>query len=328
MRIQEDTKATVYLSNLLGDLGVMSSRMNGGSDEDEPPAGDDSWKPPDPGTSNSIITRDALFEKLIDYLQTNFEQVKDWIRDNKLYETTYQGVLGVGSQELEEVKDLVTTNSTLAATSVGKDGSSVFRSMSARLLGCEGLWRALRLVIMHYAYDKPDECTYEINKGQKVCYAEGVQLIHGINSDYHLHELFKGDDHDHQAGLWEAVVLSKLLEIMVIVFTKRQEDGLNVHVLTRKDGEYIDDPLGDGVLSPAPLQGLHLQCHGQHIGRRCRTRHIVAAQQRPLDPGRSDPARATQVGVRVRVRVWVWVWVWVRVRVWVWVWVWVRVRVG
>ena len=55
---------------------------------------------------------------------------------------------------------------------------------------------------MHYAYENPDECTYEINQGQKVCYSEGVMLSHGINADYHLHELFKGDDHEHQAGPW------------------------------------------------------------------------------------------------------------------------------
>ena len=67
MKIQDDTKARSYLTNLLGDLGVMSSKNNGGSDEEEPPP-DGTWQPPAPGSQNAIITRDAFYEKLIEYL--------------------------------------------------------------------------------------------------------------------------------------------------------------------------------------------------------------------------------------------------------------------
>ena len=87
-----------------------------------------------------------------------------------------------------------------------------WRSLSWRLFGSENAWRALRLLIMFYAYQESIEI--ELCEGLIASY---VDIIEGELKDLvsrcpeeieqHLYHHFAGHP-DHQCGLWEMSVAS------------------------------------------------------------------------------------------------------------------------
>ena len=120
-KVRKD-KSNAYLENLVGDLRVMTTQVTSAESPQFQFESD-----------FSVIDKEAVYTKLLDYFEENKESLENWIFDNDVWKPDYQGSheMGLGTQRvitlrhLDKVWDDKPWANQLAYTNVRGDSPSI-----------------------------------------------------------------------------------------------------------------------------------------------------------------------------------------------------------